>query len=78
MQQWEYALILAGAQSVSVQTPTKSYHAEPGRIAELLNKLGDSGWELTTTSTSSADDEFMLILKRPRQHASQAYTGNTR
>lgn len=66
MQQWEYAVVIAGPRMVSVQTPTKPYNAEPGRIAELLNKLGDSGWELTTTSTSSADDEFMLILKRPR------------
>ena len=66
MQQWEYAVVVAGTRMVSVQTPAKSYHAEPGRIAQLLNKLGDSGWELTTTSTSSADDEFMLILKRPR------------
>ena len=66
MQKWEYAVILAGTKLVSVQTPDKSYNAEPGRIAELLNKLGESGWELVTTSTSSADDEFMLMLKRPR------------
>jgi hypothetical protein len=78
MQQWEYAVILAGTRTVSVQTPAKHYNAEPGRMAELLNKLGDSGWELTTTSTSSADDEFMLILKRPRQQVSDVYTGNTR
>ena len=67
MQTWEYAVVLAGTGMVSVQMPAKSYNAEPGRIAELLNKLGGSGWELTTTSTSSADDEFMLILKRPCQ-----------
>jgi hypothetical protein len=39
---------------------------DPAKIAELLNKLGDGGWELVTTSTSSADDEFMMILKRSR------------
>ena len=77
MQQWEYVLILAGTRTASIQTPTKSYNAEPGRIAELLNTLGESGWELITTSTSSADDEFMLILKRPRQQA-EVYPGNTR
>jgi hypothetical protein len=78
MRIWEYALILAGPRSVSVQTPAKCYNAEPGRIAELLNTLGHRGWELTTTSTSSADDEFMLILKRPGPSASVVSTGNTR
>lgn len=66
MQTWEYAVVLAGTRMVSVQMPAKCYNAEPGRIAEVLNTLGGNGWELTTTSTSSADDEFMLILKRPR------------
>ena len=66
MQKWEYSVIIAGTKLVSVQTPDRSYNAEPGRIAELLNKLGEGGWELVTTSTSSADDEFMLILKRPQ------------
>jgi hypothetical protein len=66
MQKWEYTVILAGTRLVSVQTPAKSYSAEPGKIAELLNKLGEGGWELVTTSTSSADDEFMMILKRRR------------
>lgn len=65
-QKWEYTTVIANTRLISVQTPSRSFNEEPGRMGSVLNKLGDEGWELCTTSTSSGDDEFMLLLKRPR------------
>lgn len=67
MQQWEYAVVIASTKLISVQTPAKSFNEEPGKVGPTLNKLGEDGWELTTTSTSTTDDEFMLMLKRPKR-----------
>ena len=50
MQKWEY---------------TSVRHSEPERLTELLNKLGQDGWELVCCVYTESYFSYTCLLKRP-------------
>jgi hypothetical protein len=75
MQRWEYLNILVHNETWfdslgrtghlrTLDVPDTPYE-QYGITAELLNKLGELGWELTGTASSSSASIYHLFLKRP-------------
>ena len=70
MQKWEYKVINT-AESVKRESLWKD--RDPERVEAFLNKLGEQGWEIVTTSynfvglNSGEVGAFFALAKRPRQ-----------
>ena len=54
---WSYQIV-----EIDVQLFGKS---QTERAQELLNRLGQQGWELVSSVQSSAADSIRLFLKKP-------------
>jgi hypothetical protein len=52
MQKWEY---------------TSARHSDPERLTEVLNKLGQAGWELVSCTYTESYFSYTCLLKRPIQ-----------
>lgn len=50
LQKWEY---------------TSARHSDPVSLTELLNKLGQAGWELVTCTYTESYFSYTCLLKRP-------------
>lgn len=50
IQKWEY---------------TSARHSDPERLTELLNKLGQAGWELVSVTYTESYYSYTCMLKRP-------------
>jgi hypothetical protein len=73
VQRWEYLVVRIGLSDRGVPRPQqingRDVHdwrqAQP--IYELLEKLGDEGWELTSTESAASGNWLQhLIFKRPK------------
>ena len=49
MQKWEYALVLVG-KVVEIKLPNGQSKPATGELLDVLNTLGEDGWELVTSS----------------------------
>ncbi|MCL2923269.1 MAG: hypothetical protein MGF17_01190 [Trichodesmium sp. MAG_R04] len=71
MQKWEYLLVEAGAypfgdKLVNIYVNGKEWREwKNTTLYELVNYLGNEGWELVTFSHNSKSDNNYLIFKRP-------------
>ncbi|NES04286.1 MAG: hypothetical protein F6K22_16490 [Okeania sp. SIO2F4] len=72
MQKWEYLLVEAspypfGDKLINIYINGKERREWKDRtLYELVNHLGNEGWELVTFSHNSKSDDNYLIFKRPK------------
>lgn len=72
MQKWEYILVEASLYSfedklISIYVNSKEWREWKNRtLCQLVNYLGDEGWELITFSHNSKYEDKYLIFKRPK------------
>ena len=72
MQKWEYILVEAslysfGDKLISIYVNSKEWREWKNKtLYQLVNYLGDEGWELITFSHNSKYEDKYLIFKRPK------------
>ena len=64
MQCWEYLTVYVQSRSWHDSLSRRGSFPENRQPAELLNELGEQGWELVGTSSGSDASVYRLFLKR--------------
>ncbi len=67
MQKWEYAFVVLGQGVVGVKLPNSQSKPATGELLDVLNSLGEDGWELVTSNFGEPTViPAQYVFKRPK------------